>query len=144
VIVRDFMTSNVFTVRIDHRVFAAQEIMSWAHVRHVPVVDPQGELVGMISHRDVLRASLSSRSERPELEKRMYLQKIPIRDIMQSVVATVDPETRIKAAARRMRESKIGCLPVVERNRLVGIITEHDLLQLIERIDATCDSYPSI
>ncbi len=53
-LVRDFMTKKVFTLQIDKKVFAAQQIMNWAHVRHIPVVDRERRLVGIVTHRDLL------------------------------------------------------------------------------------------
>lgn len=59
-VVRDLMSSPVFTIREDKRLRAVEEIMQWAHVRHVPVVDAEGRLVGIVSHRDLLAAAVSS------------------------------------------------------------------------------------
>ena len=64
-IVRDYMTKQVFTVRFDKKLLAVREIMNWAHVRHVPVVNASGAVVGIISHRDLLHAAISSVAAAP-------------------------------------------------------------------------------
>jgi CBS domain-containing membrane protein len=133
--VRDCMTRKVFTIPLGKKALAVKEIMEWAHIRHVPVVDAEGKLAGMVSHRDVLHASLASIAERvADAERRRHLWTVSIERIMRTPVETIGPDERVQDAARRMRAGKIGCLPVVEGGKLVGIITEHDLLGLIERI----------
>jgi len=133
--VRDHMTTKVFTLRLDKKVLAAKEIMDWAHVRHVPVLDEQGKLAGMVSHRDVLHASLASLAERvADVERRRHLFTLSIENLMRKPVTTIAPGAQVQEAARLMRELKIGCLPVVEEGKLVGIITEHDLLGIVEKM----------
>ena len=131
--VRDHMAVKVFTIRVDKKLLAVDEIMGWAHIRHVPVVDAQGRLVGLLSQRDVLRASLSEIKSTP-VDRRSQLGHITIADVMRRDVLTIVPDAPVQEAARRMREHKYGCLPVVEENRLVGIISEHDLLGVVERL----------
>jgi CBS domain-containing membrane protein len=131
--VRDHMTAKVFTIRIDKRLLAVDEIMGWAHIRHVPVVDAQGHLLGLISQRDVLRASLSELASTP-VDRRHQLGRVAITDVMRREVLTIGPGEPVQTAARLMRDHKYGCLPVVEGGRLVGIISEHDLLTVVERL----------
>lgn len=127
------MTRRVFTVRIDSKVIIADRIMDWARIRHVPVVDAGNRLAGLITHRDLLRASTSRSARTPaQLEDEAELWQIDIRSIMATDVETIAPTADVREAAKRMREGKIGCLPVVEGDQLVGIITESDLLRLIE------------
>jgi CBS domain-containing membrane protein len=131
--VRDHMAVKLFTIRVDKKLLAVDEIMGWAHVRHVPVVDAQGRLVGLISQRDVLRASLSDLRSTP-VDRRHELGHVAIAEVMRRDVLTIGPEQPVQAAARLMREHKYGCLPVVEGDRLVGIVSEHDLLGVVERL----------
>lgn len=136
-LVRDYMTKKVFTLRVDKKLVVAEEIMKWAHVRHVPVVDARGRLVGIISHRDLLRASISSVATRlAAAEKRQHLASVPVREVMQAHVYTISPDAPVQQAAKFMAERKIGCLPVVAEGKLVGIITASDLLRIVAELKA--------
>ena len=132
-LVRDCMTRQVFTVRSDKKLIAVREIMNWAHVRHVPVVDARGTLVGIISHRDLLYAAISSAAAVSEVERTQHLWTVPIEKIMRTDVQTIGPDDSVRQAATLMRRSKIGCLPVVAGGKMVGIVSEHDLLGIVER-----------
>ncbi len=134
-LVLDHMTRKVFTLRIDKKLIVAKDIMEWAHVRHVPVINPTGEVVGMVSHRDLLAASISSVSRRlGDLERKQHLWTIEIERVMRSPVITIGPGATVQEAARIMRSRKIGCLPVIEDKKLVGIITDYDLLGFVREL----------
>ena len=133
-LVHDYMTPQVFTIRSDKMLVAVREIMNWAHVRHVPVVDAQGKLIGIVSHRDLLHAAISSATEVSEVERTRHLWQVPIEPIMCTDVQTIGPDDSVRKAALLMRRSKIGCLPVVADGKMVGIITEHDLLGIVEQL----------
>jgi len=132
--VADLMTPKVFTLLAEKKLFVAQQVMDWAHIRHIPVVDDHGRLVGLVSHRDILRASISALySSISKMERSQHLAGIAVRDVMQTRVHTATPDTTVQEAAKVMRHEKVGCLPVVNAERkLLGIITEHDLLELVE------------
>lgn len=131
--VADCMMRKVFTLRDDKMLIVAKEIMEWAHVRHVPVVDAIGDLVGMVSQRDLLSASVASVGTRmTQEERRRHLWGIPLQKVMRKPVITIGPSDSIEMAARKMRLRKISCLPVVERRKLVGILSAHDLLRVVE------------
>jgi len=133
--VRDLMTAKVFAIRTDKNVSAVDELMRWAHIRHVPIVDERGSLVGLISHRDLLAASTSSiKKHIPDWDKRRNLWTVPIDEIMSRELQTIGPGETVQEAARRMRRHKIGCLPVVEGSKLVGIITAYDLLEIVAKL----------
>ena len=117
--VADVMTTDLFTVRPDDLVELTAELMDWKHVRHVPVEDDQGRLVGLVTHRTVLRV-LASGQVPP-----------PVRDVMRTDVETIDGRATVLEAMERMRDGRLGCLPVVEDGQLVGIVTEHDLVELV-------------
>jgi CBS-domain-containing membrane protein len=131
--VRDCMTAKVFTVRLDKKLIVVQEMMGWARIRHIPVVDGTGGVVGIISHRDLLHAAISAVAEASKVDRDQHLATIAITMVMKTGVQTIGPDATIQEAAKRMREKKIGCLPVVEGNKLVGIISEYDLLGFVER-----------
>jgi CBS domain-containing protein/gamma-glutamyl:cysteine ligase YbdK (ATP-grasp superfamily) len=118
--VGQFMSTDLFTVRPNDLVDLAICIMEWQHVRHVPVEDEQGHLVGLISQRDLLHHYSLLRQA----------GKIPVCAIMKLSPFTVTPETPTLHAMDFMRRERIGCLPVVENERLVGIVTTYDLLGL--------------
>ena len=133
--VRDLMSSPVFTIRDDKHLRAVEEIMKWAHIRHVPVVDHAGRLVGIISHRDLLAAAVSPLAIKiSQVERAQHLASSDVRTIMHQPKATIGPTEKVQDAARLMRVHKIGCLPVVEGDQLVGILTEADLLGIVERL----------
>jgi len=125
--VKSLMNEKLVTVSADERLDTVDDIMALGQVRHLPVVKG-GDLVGIVSQRDLLRASLSSISNVGLGEKRAFLNSVKIREIMSPAVITITPGTTVQEAAEIMADEKIGCLPVVDNNRLVGMVTETDLL----------------
>ncbi len=123
--VGQFMATDLFTVRPDDIVDFAASLMEWRYVRHVPVEDDSGQLLGLISHRQLLR--LIARGGKD-------VASITVRDIMRPDPITVTPETTTVDAIRLMRENKLSCLPVVEGSKLVGLVTEHDLVVVAGRL----------
>ena len=117
--VNQFMTTDLFTVRPDDLVDFAASLMDWKHVRHVPVEDDSGHIVGLVSHRALLRMIAQGVKEG---------EAIPVSDIMNPAPVTVDPGCPTVEAIRMMREMKVACLPVVKDGKLVGVVTEADLI----------------
>ncbi|MGH0035204.1 MAG: CBS domain-containing protein [Myxococcota bacterium] len=127
--VRDIMQRKIVQISADERLSTVDDIMTLGGVRHIPVVRG-GELVGVVSERDLLRASLSSLSDFASDHRRAFLQGVEIRRVMSSPAVTVGPDTPVEEAARLLAERKIGCLPVLDGDRrLVGLITETDVLR---------------
>ncbi len=121
--VKDLMEKEVFALREDSKIFTASEAMGLKRIRHIPVVDKEGKLVGLITSRDLLN-SLSRQ-----------LMPLQVKDIMTRNIITVTPETTVHRATELILNNKFGCLPVVEKNeKLVGIITETDLLKELFKI----------
>jgi CBS domain-containing protein len=124
--VQQFMVTDLFTVRPDDVLDLAASLMELRHVRHVPVEDDSGTLVGMLSHRDLIRLyahrRLNSHTE------------IAVRDVMKTDPVTVDAATSTLDALNLMREKKVGALPVVSGTKLVGLITEHDFLTVSTKL----------
>ena len=125
--VGQFMSTDLFTVRPDDLVDLAASVMHWRHVRHVPVEDDEGRLVGLLSHRNLLRL-LAGRGTGPLKEA------VTVRDIMKADPVTVSPQTPTLEAIELMRARGVGCLPVVESGALVGIVTAHDFLAVSARL----------
>jgi len=134
IMVREWMTRRVFSIGPDARLSEAATLMRRRKVRHLPVVERGGRLVGMVTARD-LRQALFAPSVQDGLENlRGVLDGLAVRDIMVRGVVGVRAATSIREAARLMYERKIGALPVVERNLLVGILTETDVLEGFQRV----------
>lgn len=126
--VGQFMATDLFTVRPDDIVDFAASLMDWRHIRHVPVEDDDGNLLGMISHRSLLKLIGQG------MHADKAVDEVTVRDIMQTDLLTVEPGTLTVEAIRDMRKHKISCLPVVKDNKLVGVVTEHDLLVVASRL----------
>jgi CBS domain-containing membrane protein len=133
--VRDLMTESVITLKIDDNLATLYDLMDSGHVRHVPVVDRDGDLVGLVSHRDLLAHALSQETDLPMSVQRDILGGIRVEEIMTSDVETTHPDADIREAAQTMLENKYGCLPVMEGAHLVGILTESDFVRFVaERV----------
>jgi CBS domain-containing protein len=125
--VRDIMVKEVATLDINDELSLANDIMRLGRIRHLPVVEGQ-RLVGIISERDLFRSSLAQALGYETKATRDLMKTLRIKDIMVPAVVTVSPGTAICDAVRLMVDKKIGCLPVVENEALVGLITETDIL----------------
>lgn len=129
--VQDLMTRDVVAVRPDDDLGTLYDLM-WEHnIRHMLVVDSERSLVGLVTHRDLLRHSRVDRGELPESLEHSLLEGIQVREIMNTHVTTTTAETDIREAAQVMLENKYGCLPVVEDDHLVGVLTEADFVKLL-------------
>jgi acetoin utilization protein AcuB len=126
--VREIMVTEVVTLHVDEELSLASDIMNLARIRHLPIVEGE-HLVGIISQRDLFKASLASVMGYDYAETRDHLKSVAIREAMVKEVIIVDPDTEIQKAGRIMLEKKIGCLPVVRDKRLVGMVTETDILR---------------
>jgi CBS domain-containing membrane protein len=131
--VRDLMTDHVISVHPGESVATIYDAMTERSIRHVAVVDDEGDLVGVVSHRDLLRHALIERSDLPMFIQRAVLKRTKVEEVMTSEVETADPDQPLFEAARLMFENKFGCLPVVEGWRLVGILTESDFVRYFTR-----------
>jgi CBS domain-containing protein len=114
------MTTDLFTVRPDDIVDFAATLMDWRHVRHIPVEDNSGQLIGLVSHRALLRLVANGQPA--------DASRTSVSEIMNPHPITISPETTTVDAIRLMREKQLACLPVVVEGKLVGLVTEHDLV----------------
>jgi CBS domain-containing protein len=128
--VRDIMSTEVTTLGRNDSLQLARDIMTLGRVRHFPVVE-EGKVVGVVSQRDLYKASLGSVMKYGEKAQRAFMEGIAIKEVMNEPVITIAPHVSVREAARIMIEKKIGCLPVLEGPKLVGLVTETDMLKLV-------------
>ena len=136
--VGQFMATDLFTLRPDDLVDLAASMMDWRHIRHVPVENDQGQLVGLVTHRTLLR--LLSRGT--QMQGNVPLT---VHEIMKTDPVTVSSTTPTLEAMESMRRNKVGCLPVVDEGQLVGIVTSYDFLDASARLfkEQLTDSTPA-
>jgi CBS domain-containing protein len=128
--VKDWMTASPLTVSPDTGVFDARRLMLERRIRHLPVTSDDG-LIGILTDRDVRLTLPSPANTLSVWEVNYLLARLTVAEVMTRAVITVGGDRDIAAAAHLMLEHKIGALPVVEDGRLVGILTETDLLRAL-------------
>src|ERR1700722_3382532 len=132
--VRDVMTADPTTLKRNDKLTLADDIMRLGRVRHLPVLDDDGQtLVGIVTQRVIVRDALPQALGDGKAAQRKLLDSLAVKDVMATAVVTIRPDASLVYAARVLTERKIGCLPVVENGRLVGILTEGDFVALIAR-----------
>lgn len=122
--VEQYMTTDLFTCQVDDPVAMVANLMIWERIRYVPVEDKDHRLLGLVTHRAVLRLLTDGGSAR----------LTAVSDVMRKELVTVTPETPTVEAIRLMRRYRIGCLPVVMDDRLVGVITEEDFMDIASKL----------
>ena len=121
--IEQYMTTDLITVGEDEPIDLVARLMDWHRIHHIPVEDERHRLLGLVSHRSLLRF-LASRGNGEEEAP------TPVSDVMQRELITVQPDTPTLEAIELMKDNRIGCLPVTAKGRLVGIVTEHDFLRV--------------
>ena len=129
-LVRDLMTTEVVTVERNEKLLIADDVMRLGRIRHLPVVDDDGALAGIVSQRDLFHNGLLRALGYGTHAQRRALDMVVVKEAMKTEVETIGPDTPLLDAARRMLELKIGCLVVVDGGRIVGILTESDFVKL--------------
>jgi len=132
-VVREIMMGSPVTLKPEDTLDLANDVISLGRIRHIPVVDA-GQLVGLLSERDLMGAAASRIFGLRQKSKTSLLKSVLIREVMRKRVITVTPETSIEDAARLMADKKIGCLPVVSDGAIVGLMTTTDILRYVERL----------
>lgn len=127
--VRDLMTAEVEVLYPRSTMAELFDLMHERNIRHVPVVDDERELLGLVTHRDLLRQSLSARGDVPMTVRDEVAEGRAVEELMTTGVMTVAPDTPAREAAEIMLDNKLGCLPVTEGAHLVGILTEADFVK---------------
>ena len=137
--VDEIMSVELITLTANDSLADAQTMMANAHIHHIPIVEGDNQLVGIVSHRDVLTAT------EPHKSSDLIAQNpsnINVGEFMTRDVTTVDPRANLRQAAVFLQRHSYGCLPVVEEGKLIGIVTDTDfvgvainLLEQMEEID---------
>lgn len=144
--VRDTMSGSVVTIEDSGNCHEAVEKMVRYRVRHLPVVTRQGQLCGIVTDRDLRHYLFEPETFRQvgtvSLDKLM--KSMPVSRVMSAPVTTVDADVPLEQAARVMLERKLGSLPVMDNGRLVGIVTETDLLRRVVGEDSCCSDVVEI
>ncbi|WP_031385631.1 CBS domain-containing protein [Desulfonatronum thiodismutans] len=135
--VNDLMTKKVFSLQEHDNVQTARSIMNLGRIRHIPIVDGEERFVGLLTHRDLLAVTISKLADIEDEVQNEIDASIPIHEIMRRDVTTISPDVDLREAAELLLQHKYGCLPVVKKEKLVGILTEADFLKLtISLMDA--------
>ncbi|HTK91806.1 MAG TPA: CBS domain-containing protein [Verrucomicrobiae bacterium] len=135
-IVRELMTSAVITVLPSMPMFEARDLMRKERIRHLPVTTLHGRLLGIVTDRDI-RLNLPSQATSLSMwEVNHLLAQLTVGDVMTETVISVGPSLPAREAAQLMVDHRIGALPVEDAGRLVGIITETDLLRALTKLEA--------
>ncbi|MEZ4985507.1 MAG: CBS domain-containing protein [Saprospiraceae bacterium] len=125
--VEEFMETDLFTIQEDDLIEMAANLMDWRKIRHMPVENTKGHLVGLVTSRMMLRYYANGKTWNGA-------EVSAVRDIMIHAPITISPDANLLKAMRLMREHRIGCLPVTQNDELIGIITEMDFVRISNRL----------
>ncbi len=131
--VKDLMERDVLTLEACDSLDLVSDLMQLGRIRHMPIVG-KGRLVGILSQRDLFRAACSSVLHFRPAAEREWLATIAVQDVMTRPVFTVTPDASLREAVAILIEKRIGCLPVVADERLVGLLSESDCLRYLARM----------
>ena len=133
--VREFMTPDPKTLSRYNSLADARSAMSRNHCRHIPIVDEQGKLVGLVSQRDILRRGIPSQDQAEPEELAEIESGTLLADLMTTELTTVSEDMSIADAAHIAHRRKHGCLPVIDADqKLTGIITDHDFVAIVVQL----------
>jgi CBS domain-containing protein len=126
--VAEIMTREPYTLGPDDNLADARQLMTEHHIRHIPIVSPDGSLIGVITQRDVLAAGGSKLITKGEEDsKERY---VALSSIMTTPVQSVDEQAGLRGTAMHLQKNKLGCLPVLREDKVVGIITDSDFIAI--------------
>ena len=136
--VAEIMTREPYTLGPDDNLATARSRMAEHHIRHIPIVSGEGSLIGLVSQRDVLAAADSNVvNEEPGGSRERY---VALSSIMTTPVQTAEESASLRGSALLLQKKKLGCLPVLSKGKLVGIITDSDFvtiaINLMEQLEA--------
>ena len=133
--VKEIMSNGVTSVSPTERLIHARRLMLESHVGRLPVIDEE-QLVGMITSKDLMRAFIDFRKKVPEKYQKSQIKEVLIEDIMSTNPTYVTKDMSITEVSKLIMETGYNGLPVVEDNHVVGIITQTDILKLIEKLES--------
>ncbi len=122
-LVSEYMSESPVTIGVEDDYSAAFEIMDQQGLHHLPVINSGGDVVGILTRRDLQLAA-----------RYFHEMSAEVAEVMHAPVVTIAPDANLITAAERMTEERIGCLPVVEGGRLIGVITETDLFRALKSL----------
>ena len=126
--ISEIMREDFVSLKAEDRLDFADDVMQLGRIRHMPVLE-NGRLVGMVSQRDLLAASLSRALQFDPKQRRTFMRAIEVKEVMSREVVQVEPDASVAEAARMMIRHKVGCLPVVDsEGKPIGLVTDTDLL----------------
>ncbi|OPX99103.1 MAG: Hypoxic response protein 1 [Syntrophorhabdus sp. PtaU1.Bin002] len=129
-LVKDIMTKAVITITSDTYVLDAERIMEQNRINRLPIVDDE-KLVGIVTKNDVLKASPESTTPFNQRQLFYLMSKLTVKEIMKTDVLTISPDTPIEKSVAVAQQKRVGSLPVVEGDRVVGILTTNDVFYKI-------------
>jgi CBS domain-containing membrane protein len=128
----DLMSTDVATLRRNDKLSIADDVMRLGRIRHLPVVDDDGKVVGVLSQRDLFRGALATALGYGEHGQQKLMEQLLVKEVMTNDVITVTGDVLIADAARTMVDRKLGCLPVVDdAGEPIGIVTESDFVRIV-------------
>jgi acetoin utilization protein AcuB len=133
-LVKDWMTTHVYTVTEDDSFSTAINTVKAHSIKHLPVVDKAGKLVGMLSDRDIKEFGPSKATTLEIYELNYLLDKTKVKDVMKKNVLTATPELPVEEAACILHDNSVGCLPIIDGEKLVGIISDRDIYKVLIEI----------
>jgi len=129
--VKDVMSREVRTVQRNDQLGVADKLMKDERIRHLPVIDESGDVCAVVSQRDLFRGALLRSLGYGSRAEETLLRQVVVKEAMSADLFTTTSDTPVAEAARVMVERRIGCLPVLDGGKLVGIVTETDFVRLI-------------
>jgi len=129
--VKDVMSREVRTVQRNDQLGVADKLMKDERIRHLPVIDEAGDVCAVVSQRDLFRGALLRSLGYGSRAEETLLRQVVVKEAMSADLFTTTPDAPVAEAARVMIERRIGCLPVLDGGKLVGIVTETDFVRLI-------------
>ncbi len=125
------MTRNPVTATLDMSIAEASNLMKQEKVHRLPVLDKDKKLVGLITEKDILYASPSPASSLSIHEMAYLLSKLTVKKLMSKNVVTINKDTTVEEAARMMVDQDLSCLPVLEGDKLIGIVSKSDMFKIL-------------